>query len=231
VTQPESAFERTFIWGGAVAFVLSLAVTALTWMVIFGRTAPFQGWWPLAVDVVLFGAFAAHHSAFARDWAKAALDPLLPSALLRSVYVWTASLLLLVVCANWRPIGGEAYDLTGVAWTVTTLVQVTGAWLSWRSLAAIDFLELAGVRRLPTPPTLKRNGPYRLVRHPMHLGLVLLVSGSPHMTGDRLAFAAATTLYLIVAIRWEERGLERTFGDAYVRYRRDVPWRILPYVY
>lgn len=231
MTQPESTFERAFVWGGAVAFALSLAVTALTWAVILGRATPFQGWLPLAFDVVLFGAFAAHHSVFARDWAKTALESLLPAPLLRSVYVWTASLLLLVVCANWRPIGGEAYRLTGAGWMLLTLVQVTGAWIGFRSLATIDFLELAGTRRPRTPPMLQRNGPYRLVRHPMHLGLVLLVFGAPHMTGDRLAFAVATALYLIVAIRWEERGLERSFGDAYARYRRDVPWRMLPYVY
>lgn len=231
VTQPESSFERAFVWGGAVAFALSLAVTALTWAVIFGRTAPFHGWWPLAVDVALFGAFAAHHSVFARDSVKAALESLVPTRLLRSVYVWTASLLLLVVCATWRPIGGEAYRLTGAAWTLTTLVQLTGAWLGGRSLVAIDFLELAGTRGPEACPTLQRRGPYRLVRHPMHLGLVLLVLGAPHMTGDRLAFAVTTVLYLIIAVRWEERGLERTFGDAYARYRRDVPWRMLPYVY
>ena len=40
------------------------------------------------------------------------------------------------------------------------------------------------------------------------------------MTGDRLAFAAITTLYLVVAIPWEERSLVRSFGDDYARYTR-----------
>ena len=33
------------------------------------------------------------------------------------------------------------------------------------------------------------------------------------MTGDRLAFAAITTTYLLVAIPWEERSLGRQFGE------------------
>jgi protein-S-isoprenylcysteine O-methyltransferase Ste14 len=51
------------------------------------------------------------------------------------------------------------------------------------------------------------------------------------MTGDRLAFAALTTFYLIVAIPWEERSLRLTFGETYERYKRDVKWRMIPFIY
>jgi len=51
------------------------------------------------------------------------------------------------------------------------------------------------------------------------------------MTGDRVLFAAMTSLYLVVAIPWEERSLERTFGEAYARHKRQVKWRVVPYVY
>ena len=51
------------------------------------------------------------------------------------------------------------------------------------------------------------------------------------MTGDRLAFAALTSLYLIVAVPWEERSLRQSFGDDYARYAARVRWRIVPYVY
>jgi protein-S-isoprenylcysteine O-methyltransferase Ste14 len=51
------------------------------------------------------------------------------------------------------------------------------------------------------------------------------------MTGDRLVFAALTTGYLIAAIPWEERSLRQSFGDDYVRYSRDVKWRMIPFIY
>jgi len=60
---------------------------------------------------------------------------------------------------------------------------------------------------------------------------MLLVFGTAHMTTDRLAFAVLSSLYLIVAIPWEERGLIAAFGDDYERYKRKVRWRVLPYVY
>ena len=78
---------------------------------------------------------------------------------------------------------------------------------------------------------LQTDGPYRLVRHPLYLGWMLIVLGAAHMTGDRLAFAVITSLYLVIAIPWEERSLERTFGDAYRRYQVDVRWRAIPYVF
>ena len=61
----------------------------------------------------------------------------------------------------------------------------------------------------------RSSGPYRWVRHPLYLGWLLMVFGAAHMTGDRLVFAAITTIYLLVAIPWEERSLRRSFGAAY----------------
>ena len=59
----------------------------------------------------------------------------------------------------------------------------------------------------------------------------MMVCGAAHMTGDRLLFAATTTVYLVVAIPWEERSLRRSFGDSYARYMRDVRWRMIPFIY
>ena len=58
-----------------------------------------------------------------------------------------------------------------------------------------------------------------------------MVFGAAHMTADRLAFAVLTSAYLVVAIPWEERALERAFGVQYVTYRRSVRWRVIPFVY
>ena len=55
--------------------------------------------------------------------------------------------------------------------------------------------------------------------------------GPAHLTGDRLAFAAISSVYLVVAVPWEERTLGRMFGAHYEEYRRQVRWRIVPYIY
>jgi protein-S-isoprenylcysteine O-methyltransferase Ste14 len=59
----------------------------------------------------------------------------------------------------------------------------------------------------------------------------MAVLGAAHMTGDRLTFAAISSLYLFVAIPWEERSLVRTFGKKYEDYQHQVRWRVVPFVY
>jgi protein-S-isoprenylcysteine O-methyltransferase Ste14 len=229
--------ERLFVWIGGAWFVASLALTASWYARPLGRVKPFAGWRPLAYDAILFSVFALHHSALARRAIQAAVLRIVPDRMLRSVYVWTASLLLILVCLLWRPIGGDLFHAAGARAFVHAVVQLSGLSLIVLSVRAIDALELAGIRR-PGPAAggapggvLQSHGPYRLVRHPLYLGWMLIVFGAAHMTGDRLAFAVITSLYLVIAIPWEERSLERTFGDAYRRYKGEVRWRAIPYVF
>ncbi|HEX3646061.1 MAG TPA: isoprenylcysteine carboxylmethyltransferase family protein [Vicinamibacterales bacterium] len=222
---------RVLVWGGGALFVTALAVAAWWYGVVMGRTMPAGGWSAAGVDAALVTAFALHHSLFARQPIKKAIARLVPPDLVRSLYVWVASLLLLAVFGFWRPIGGEWYSVSGAPGVVLAIVQLAGLGLTARAVARIDPLELAGIRSASRTDGLQIDGPYRVVRHPLYLGWLLMVFGAPHMTGDRLAFAAMTTLYLIVAIPWEERSLRRTFGDGYARYMRAVRWRMIPFIY
>jgi hypothetical protein len=224
-------FERLFVWIGGGWFVASLALTAWTYATFFARVKPFAGGRPVAYDAVLFSIFALHHSALARPASQTALSRVCPDRLLRSVYVWTASLLLILVCLLWRPIGGDLFHVAGPRAFVHAMVQLSGLWLIVLSVLALDALELAGIRRPDVGGALQIKGPYQLVRHPLYLGWMLIVFGAAHMTGDRFAFAVITSLYLVLAIPWEERSLERTFGDAYRRYKGEVRWRAIPYVF
>ena len=46
-----------------------------------------------------------------------------------------------------------------------------------------------------------------------------------------LACSLATSAYLVIAVPWEERSLERAFGESYTKYKQRVRWRIVPYIY
>jgi protein-S-isoprenylcysteine O-methyltransferase Ste14 len=46
------------------------------------------------------------------------------------------------------------------------------------------------------------------------------------MTVAHLVFAVATTIYILLAIRWEERDLIEVYGDAYETYQERVPMLI-----
>lgn len=212
-------------------FVAALVFCAWTYSFTFGGAAAGVGWPAIAFDTALITLFALHHSVFAREGVKAAMARLVQPALLRSVYVWIASALLLLVCAIWRPVGGELYRAHGVLALALAVAQLAGLWLTAKGTGRLDPLELAGIRPARDGEGLQVTGPYRWVRHPLYLGWALMVFGAAHMTGDRLTFAAVTTLYLVVAIPLEERSLRRAFGDDYLRYMRDVRWRMIPFIY
>lgn len=222
---------RVFVWIGGALFAASLGLCAWTYGAVLGRSAAAGGWPALAADAALITIFALHHSLFARERVKAWLARSVPASLLRSGYVWAASLLLMLVSLLWQPIGGELYRVTGWPALALYAVQLTGLLITARGVSRIDPLELAGIRPASQTDGLQVSGPYRWVRHPLYLGWVLMVFGAPHLTGDRLAFAAITTLYLVVAIPWEERSLRRSFGSDYERYMRDVRWRLIPFIY
>jgi protein-S-isoprenylcysteine O-methyltransferase Ste14 len=222
---------RVFVWIGGAMFVASLGLCAWSYAFVMGRSGPLAGWEPVAVDVTLITIFALHHSLCARTRVKDWLARSVSADLLRSVYVWIASALFMLVCLAWRPVGGELYTTTRVLVIALAAVQLIGLGITARAVARIDPLELAGIRPAAQTQGLQVTGPYHWVRHPLYLGWLLMVFGAAHMTGDRLVFAVTTTAYLIVAIPWEERSLRQSFGDAYDRYMRDVKSRMIPFIY
>lgn len=222
-------------WLGGVAFTGSLAACGWWYFVYLDGVTVGSGVPALARDGALLAMFAAHHSVFAREGIKRRL-PWIPRRLVRTSYVWVSSALLVAVIGAWEPIGGELYEAPNLIKPLLWFFQLSGAALIWRAVAGLNPLELSGIREAAglapgRRESLRVDGPYRWVRHPVYLGWVLLFFAVPHMTGDRLAFAALTSLYLVVAIPLEERSLVQNFGDEYVRYRTRVRWRVVPFVY
>jgi protein-S-isoprenylcysteine O-methyltransferase Ste14 len=230
-----STVASAWAWLGGAIFAASLGICAWWYFVTLGRVQPAADLdaSQLIVNGLLVAVFAMHHSVFARESIKRRLSGI-PEHMRRTVYVWVASVLLIVVIALWQPVGGDLYEASGGRALLHVAVQALGLWLIARAAAGLDPFELAGIRdatRQPHRDSLEVNGPYRFVRHPLYLGWLLLFFGIPHMTGDRLAFAALTSLYLVIAIPFEERSLVRCFGDDYRRYRARVRWRLVPFIY
>jgi protein-S-isoprenylcysteine O-methyltransferase Ste14 len=245
-------FVRVFALSGAIAFAASLA--SGVWLYVsLGRpvgSAAHADARPAAVAIVanllIFGLFALHHSVLARAGAKARLTRLVPAELERTTYVWVASLLFFLVVLAWQPVPGVVYQVDGWPRWILYAVQAAGVVLTLLAGSAIDPRELTGVQQAWTygrPPTsddaspvadpepFVARGAYALVRHPIYLGWFLMVWPTPLMTGGRLTFAAVTSFYLLIAIPWEERSLTQQHGEAYLRYTRQVRWRVLPGLY
>ena len=223
-------------WAGGAAFVASLLYLGYFYVVTLAtfHGDPADSARDIAINVALFSAFALHHSLLARSGAKRLISRLTGDRFERSAYVWVASVLAMAMCALWQPLAGLPYAVDGWWRLPFWAVQILGAAIGVGAVRVIDPLELAGIRQASgqaTTGALRIAGPFRLVRHPLYLGWMLVVFGAPLMTANRLLFATISSLYLILAIPWEEWSLVEAHGDQYRAYQRAVRWRVIPGVW
>jgi protein-S-isoprenylcysteine O-methyltransferase Ste14 len=76
------------------------------------------------------------------------------------------------------------------------------------------------------PAELVTSGLYRYVRHPLYTAGLALIWLTPVMTLNVLALDLAFTAYIIVGARYEERKLQREFGQPYTDYCARTPMLI-----
>ena len=186
----------------------------------------------LMIDAALLTLFAVQHSVMARPWFKERWTQIVPWTIERSTYVLCASLALMLLCWQWRPIGIQIWSIENEAarFALWTLFAA-----GWATVLVVTFLinhfDLFGLRQvwLPlvgrpyTPVPFRTPLPYRLIRHPLYFGFVLAFWMTPNMTLAHLVFALATTAYIVLAIQFEERDLLAAHGATYEEYRRNVP--------
>jgi len=190
----------------------------------------------LLIDLALLALFAIQHSLMARQSFKRRWARVVPAPVERSTYVLCASLALLLLFWHWRPLPGVVWDVgdplaRAVVWVIFDL--------GWSMAVLASFLinhfDLFGVRQATAllrrhssgPVSFKTTWLYSLVRHPIMLGFVLAFWATPRMTIGHLVFAGASTAYILIGIRLEERDLRRQFGAVYAAYQARVP-RLVP---
>jgi methanethiol S-methyltransferase len=185
----------------------------------------------MAVDLLLLGLFAIQHSIMARPAFKRWWARIFPVACGRSTYVLLSSLILLLLFWQWRPIPTQVWQIGGMAAWVLIGIYWLGWGIVFASTFMIDHFDLSGLRqaffalRGAEPPGQSFRTPllYRIVRHPLMLGFLLVFWATPQMTAGHLLFAVMTTAYILVALQFEERDLIAEFGATYEQYRRRVP--------
>jgi protein-S-isoprenylcysteine O-methyltransferase Ste14 len=187
----------------------------------------------LAVNLLLMALFGLQHSLMARPAFKRAWTRLVPKELERSVYVLLSSVVLALLLWQWRPLPtpvswhAEGSLAVALGWSVMGLGVVILLWATF----LIDHFELFGLQqgwntlvgKALRAPAFVTPWLYKIVRHPLYVGWLLIFWGTPTMTAGHLLFAVVMSGYILVAMRYEERDLVAHIGESYRRYQQEVP--------
>jgi protein-S-isoprenylcysteine O-methyltransferase Ste14 len=216
-------------WLFAIAFVDNLDVI-IPRTIDVGPTVSFAH--AVIINALLLCLWTVPHSIMARQRFKAWWTKIVPPSVERSTFVLTATLLMMPMFHQWKPMPRAVWDidnafgyymLAGLFWI--------GWFLAFYSTFLVDHFDLFGLRQVynylrrkeHAPIEFKSPGLYKYVRHPIMMSLIVVFWATPKMTVGHLMFATAMTGYILVGTILEERDLVTMYGETYEDYRRQVP--------
>lgn len=193
----------------------------------------------LLINISLILLWGAQHTVMARSWFKKAISSVIPEHTERSTYVLISSIILIIMMYYWQP-------MEGVIWQVQNKLFIQVIWglfgFGWVLVLTSTFLtnhfDLFGLRqtwlhfvkRSYTEVKFTEKFLYSSIRHPMMLGLLIAFWATPTMTMGHLVFSIGMSVYIIVGIYFEEKGLLETIGQQYGNYQHRTS-KIIPKIY
>jgi protein-S-isoprenylcysteine O-methyltransferase Ste14 len=190
----------------------------------------------MLIIVIYFIIWALLHSALASLKVKTLASKLLGESVKRwyrlfFVIVAIITLLPLLIIYLFQP--REVVYMVDAPWSwlmvagqgVSILALVVATWQS-------GLFQFIGISQMLADPqhftgNLVTIGIFHYVRHPLYLFSMLFMWLSPRMTQNQLVLYGLMTLYFIIGSIHEEQILADEFGEAYLRYKEQVP-RFIP---
>jgi len=193
----------------------------------------------LLINIALLLMWGVQHSVMARGWFKELISSVVPHHVERATYVLVSAITLAVFMLFWEPMEGIIWQVES-EWVQQLIWGLFG--FGWVMILVSTFLtdhfDLFGLRqgwlhfvkKTYTPVVFSQNIFYRWIRHPMMLGIVIAFWAIPVMTLGHLVFSIGMTVYVLIGIHFEEKGLAAHLGEEYTEYQKSTK-KIIPKVY
>lgn len=185
----------------------------------------------LTINISLVFLFATQHTIMARRSFKQKWIRIIPKHLERSTFVLLAGIFMALMMWYWQSLPGVIWSIDNeyARLALLSLAFAGVAYVLVTSLVANHF-ELLGIRQAwldatgkpYMPLEFKRQWVYKYSRHPMMLGLLVVIWSTADMSATRFVLAVLLTTYLFIGIQFEEHGLIQEFGDKYREYKKEI---------
>lgn len=122
--------------------------------------------------------------------------------------------------------------LGGVINVLGVLVCLAGLGLRYLARRVLGRYFAIGVIRQPDQ-TLVQEGPYRFIRHPGYLGLIIFYAGFPIIVGNWLGvllLSLPAVIIFVALARVEDQRMTAEFGCKYMAYQARTS-RFIPYIW
>ena len=190
----------------------------------------------LLIDAFLSIIFFLQHSILVRRGFKQWLGKFMPDVYHNAFYGLTSGIALLLVLVFWQKSPTLIASANGIIyWILRGLFCICLAGFFWgnKSLGSFDMLGVKPLMRYISNRPGKQQqimakGPYRWVRHPLYLFLIVIIWSCPVLTLDRLIFNIMWTVWIVIGTYLEDQDLHREFGSQYREYSSQVPM-LIPY--
>jgi protein-S-isoprenylcysteine O-methyltransferase Ste14 len=176
--------------------------------------------------------FFAQHSGMLRQSIRKRFSLLWSARYYAALFAIASGISLWLLIGLWQPTGSLSFAFEGPArLLVRSLFVVSIIGFIWgnKALGHIDGLGVEAVLKpkalaaAPRRPQLSVKGPYRFVRHPLYLCMMMMIWSHPDLTTDRLLLNILWSTWIVIGARWEERDLITAYGKPYEDYQRRVP--------
>jgi protein-S-isoprenylcysteine O-methyltransferase Ste14 len=218
-----------------IAFVADIPVPGLVPKTVsFG--APTGIGAAIVLNILLILLFGLQHSIMARSGFKKFIEGAVAPHIERSTYVLVSSLALALLMWQWQPIDGMVWQFEGMFAQYLFWGLFCFGWaLIFVATFLTDHFDLFGLRQVYlnmvgksyTNVEFKTVFLYKMMRHPMMLGMLIALWANPVMTMSHLLLSVGLSIYVFIGIYFEERALLRHLGNNYAQWRSKTPM-VLP---